>query len=305
MQRPYPNDPRLTGIAIAFRNRAMIADMVMPRVGVGRTTFKWHEYDFAEGVTLPVTLVGRKGRPTEVEFTAQERTGGTEDHALDDVVPNDDVADAPDGVDPAGQATEGLANLLALTREVRVASVVQTAGNYNHVDTLTGTDQFDDAGSDPGALILDAISTPLVRPNIAVTNLAVYNVLRRHPKIVSALNASGSTNGMVGRQALAEYFELEEIIVGEGWVNTAKPGQTPVYSRVWGNNFALHRRAPIVRTMGGEPSWGFTAEFGTRVAKAIPEPKTGLRGATRYRVGESVGEIVQAKEAGYLLIDAI
>ena len=26
MQRPYPNDPRLTGIAIAFRNGALIAD---------------------------------------------------------------------------------------------------------------------------------------------------------------------------------------------------------------------------------------------------------------------------------------
>lgn len=55
----------------------------------------------------------------------------------------------------------------------------------------------------------------------------------------------------------------------------------------------------------GEPSWGFTAEFGSRVAKQIPEPRTGLRGAVRVRVGESVGEIVQSKEAGYLLTNVI
>lgn len=306
MIRPYPNDPRLTGIAIAFANRAMIADLVMPRVAVGKTTFKWNEYDFAQQVTLPETLVGRKGRPTEVDFSATEQTGGTEDHGLDDVVPNDDIADVPAGsnIDPLGDATEMLSGLIVLSREVRVAAMVQSTANYNHSDTLSGTDQFDDPASDPGALILDAISTPFARPNIAVTNLAVYNVLRRHPKIVSALNGSGSTNGMVTRQQLAEFFELDELLVGEGFVNTAKPGQTPVYARVWGNNFALLRRAPIVSAKG-EPSWGFTAEFGSRVAKRIDEPKTGLRGAVRVRVGESTGEIIQSKEAGYLLKDAI
>lgn len=304
MQRPYPNDPRLTGIAIAFRNRGMIADQIMPRVGVGKSTFKWLEYNFAEGVTVPITIVGRKGRPTEVEFTATEQTGGTEDHALDDVVPNDDVADAPAGIDPLGQATEGLTNLILLSREVRVAAMVQDAANFNHADVLAGTDQFDDPGSDPATLIQDAIATPLVRPNVAVTSLAVYNVLRRHPKIVSALNVSGSDNGMVSRAALAEYLELDEILVGEGYINTAAAGQTPTYARVFGNNFALIRRAPIVSARG-EPSWGFTAQFGDRVAKRIDEPKLGLRGATRVRVGESVGELVQSAEAGYLLEDAI
>jgi hypothetical protein len=306
MQRPYPNDPRLTGIAIAFKNREMIADQVMPRVGVGKTTFKWNEYDFAEGVTIPETQIGRKGRPTEVEFTATEQTGGTKDYGLDDVVPNDDVADVPagSGIDPLGQATEGLTNLIVLAREIRVAAVAQNAANYNHADTLTGTDQFDDPASDPAKLISDAIETPLVRPNIAITSLAVYNVLRRHPKIVSALNVSGSTNGQVSKQALIEYLELDDLLIGSGWVNTAKPGQAPVYARVWGNDFILQRRAPIV-TAKGEPSWGFTAQFGDRVAKRIDEPKIGLRGAVRVRVGESVGEIIQSMEAGYILKDAI
>ncbi len=306
MHRPYPNDPRLTGIAIAFRNGEMIADRVMPRVQVGKTTFKWNEYDFAEGITVPVTIVGRKGRPTEVEFTAIERTGGTEDHGLDDVVPNDDIADVPagSGIDPLGQATEGLTNLIALGREIRVANLVQDDANYNHSDILTGTDKFDDPASDPSQTILDAISTPLARPNIAVTSLAVYNKLRKNVALVQAITGNDSGKGIVSAQQLAAYFELDEILVGTGWVNTAKPGQTPVYARVWGKSFALLRRAPIVSAKG-EPSWGFTAEFGSRVAKSIPEPKTGLRGAVRVRVGESVGEIIQSKEAGYLLEEVI
>lgn len=306
MQRPYPSDPRLTGIALAFRNGELIADRVMPRTPVGKSTFKWNEYDFAEGVTLPVTIVGRKGRPTEVEFTATERTGGTEDHGLDDVIPNDDIADVPagSGIDPLGQATEGLTNLIALGREVRVAAMTQDPANFNHSDALTGTDMFDDPASDPSEIILDAISTPLVRPNIAVTSLGVYNKLRKNVSLVQAITGNTSGKGSVSAQQLADYFELDEILVGTGWVNTAKPGQTPVYARVWGKSFALLRRAPQV-TAKGEPSWGFTAEFGARVAKQIPEPKIGLRGAVRVRVGESVGEYVQSKEAGYLLEDVI
>ncbi len=306
MLRPFPNDPRLTGIAIAFQNRELIADLVMPRVGVGQSTFKWLEYDFAQGVTVPATLVGRKGRPTEVEFTATDATGSTEDHALDDVVPNDDVAEAGPGLDPLGDATEGLTGLIALAREIRVAAKVADAGNFNHSSNLTGDNLFNDPDGNPISLIMDALATPLVRPNKAVTSQAVFNALRVHPKVVAAIAGAGTVAaaGMVSRQQLANLLELEEILIGAGWYNTAAPGQTPVYARVWGDNFTMFRRAPVVRTRA-EPSWGFTAEFGTRVAKRIDEPKTGLRGAVRIRVGESVGEIVQSKEAAYQLLDVL
>lgn len=309
MLRPYPNDPRLTGIAIAYQNRELIADQVMPRVEVGKTTFKWLEYDFAQGVTVPETAVGRKGRPTEVEFNAEEVIGGTQDYALDDVVPNDDIVDAPEGsgIDPLGQATEGLTNLILLAREVRVATAAQATGNFTHTSGLTSTARWDDYASgvsDPGKDVLDAINTPMVRPNIAITSLGVLNVLRRHPKIVAALSGSGTKEGMVSRQALIDFFELDDLLVGAGWVNTAKPGQTPVYARVWGKSFTLVRRAPIVAARG-EPSWGFSAQFGTRVSKKIDEPKLGLRGAQRVRVGESIGEIIQSKEAGYLYTTVI
>jgi len=302
MQRPYPNDPRLSGLTLAFRNRELIADQVMPRTQVARTTFKWNEWDFAEGLTLPVTLVGRKGRPTEVEFTAIERPGFTEDHALDDVIPNDDIADVPAGssLDPLGRATEGLTNLIALGRELRVASKVRDTANFNHSTTVATGDQWQQAAADPSGQILDAINIPLVRPNIGVTSLAVLNALRKNISIVSAITGNTSGKGIVSSVQVAQYFELDEILTGAAWVNIAKPGQVPQYTRVWGNDFALLRRGNIVQTQGSEPSWGITAEFGERVAKQIPEEKTGMRGATRVRVGESVGEIVQSKEAGFL-----
>lgn len=308
MQRPYPTSPRLTGITLAFRNPDYIADLVMPRVPVATTTFAWDEWDFAQGITLPTTIVGRKGRPTEVEFSAIRRAGFTEDHGLDDVVPNDDLRDIDAGsrLDPKGRATEGLTGLIALGREVRVAAKAQDTANYNHNTTVATGDQWDKADADPSGQILEAISTPLVRPNIAITSLAVLNKLRKNVSIVSAITGNTSGKGIVSTQQLADYFELSAILIGASYVNISKPGQAAEYRRIWGNTFALQRRAPVIATQGVvEPTWGFTAEFGERVAKEIEEPKTGLRGAVRIRVGESVGETVQSKEAGFLFKDVI
>ncbi|QZI85824.1 major capsid protein [Xanthomonas phage HXX_Dennis] len=304
MQRPYPNDVRLTGLTIAYRNPDFIADRVMPRVEVPTSSFKWDEWDFAEGLALPVTKVGRKGRPTEVEFSSVQRDGSVEDHGLDDVIPLDDINDIPPGstLDPLGRATEGLTDLIALGREIRVAGLSRDPANYNHHEVVAAGDRWTDPNSDPSVQILDAISTPLVRPNVAVTSLGVLNILRKNVAIVSAITGNTSGRGIVSAQQLAAYFELEAIEIGQAYANTAKPGQTPVYSRVWGNDFSLIRRGRNLGLRGvTEPSWGMTAEWGTRVAKQIPEPKTGLRGAVRVRVGESVGEVIQSKEAGYLL----
>lgn len=304
MQRPYPNDPRLTGLTIAYRNPDFIADAVMPRVEVGHSSFKWDEWNFAEGLGQPITLVGRKGRPTEVDFTSIQRDGSVEDHGLDDVIPLDDVNDLPAGstLDPMGRATEGLTNLIALGREIRVAALARNPTNYNHSEVVATGDRWTDPASDPSVQILDAMSTPLVRPNVAVTSLAVLNVLKKNIAIVSAITGNTSGKGTVNTAQLANYFELDAIEIGQAYMNTAKPGQAPVFARVWGNDFSLIRRARTLGLKGvTEPSWGMTAQWGTRVAKQIPEPKTGLRGAMRIRVGESVGEVIQSKEAGYLL----
>ncbi|UVH84375.1 hypothetical protein NW342_22030 [Pseudomonas aeruginosa] len=74
---PFPIDPELTAIAIAYRNGRMIADEVLPRVPVGKQEFKYWKYDLAQGFTVPETLVGRKSKPNEVEFSATDESATT------------------------------------------------------------------------------------------------------------------------------------------------------------------------------------------------------------------------------------
>ena len=54
-----------------------------------------------------------------------------------------------------------------------------------------------------------------------------------------------------------------------------------------------------------QPTFGFTAQFGDRVAGEIAEPKVGLRGSVRVRVGESVKEVIADSASGYFFENAI
>lgn len=309
---PFAFDPALTAIAVNFKNpdANLIADQVLPRTPVMAPEFKWTSYPVAEAFTVPQTLVGRKGAVEEVEFTGVEVDSSVNDYGLDDVVPQRDIDTAgalrdagTTAFDPEARAVEGLTHLIALDREVRTAALVFGAANYDtgRKIVLSGASQWTDGTSDPIGVINTGLDATLImRPNIAVIGRAAWTTLRSHPKIVSATNVSGANNGVATREAVAALFELDELIVGEGFVNTAKRGQTAVMSRVWGNSMALLYRNRMAGTDSGI-TFGLTAQFGTMVSGRIPEPKVGLRGSQRVRVGEQVREIIVAPSVGYLI----
>lgn len=307
MKRPFPVDPHLTAIAIGFRNGAMIADQVLPRVPVGASKFKYWKYDPAEYLTVPETRVSRRGRVNEVSFSASEETASTEDFGLEDPIPQTDIDDAPQGHDVKGQAVEGITKLIELDRELRVANLVFDPATYPaaNKEALVGTDQFSDfANSDPVGVITDALDAPLMRPNVMVIGRPAFSVLARHPKIVKAVNGNSGDSGIVARRAIAELFELDEVLVGESRVNNARKGQPANFQMCWGKHIALiHRDKQATNRQGA--TFGFTAQFGTRVAGAWEDRNIGLRGGQRVRAGESVKEVVSAASFGYFIENAV
>ncbi|MDF7667925.1 hypothetical protein PT273_08740 [Orbaceae bacterium ESL0727] len=91
---------------------------------------------------------------------------------------------------------------------------------------------------------------------------------------------------------------------GDAFLNSAKPGKSPTLLRAWGNKASFTVRNKLANTKGGV-TFGFTAQFKDRVSGSIADPNIGLRGGQRVRVGESVKELVIAKDAGYLFENVI
>lgn len=314
---PFTVQPRLTQIAMAVKPEGMIADQVCPRVPVEGEKFIYSKLDKTDAYTIPDTKVGRSSEPNTVEFGATDVTDSTEDHGLDDFVPNKDIENARNtNFDPLATSTELTALLLDLSREQRVANLYNTLATYDAAlrATLSGTSQWSDhTNSDPLGAILDALDSMLLRPNIAVMGRLVWTKLRTHPKIVAAALSRGvagsaeRASGVLSMQAVADLLELRAIFVGEPFINTAAKGQTPSYSRLWGKHAAFLRIDTNVRSARGMamPTFALTAQWSTRFAGTIQDAKRGLTGGQIVRVGEHVKELVTFQEAGYFFQNAV
>jgi hypothetical protein len=307
----------MTAIAVNYRNPdvSFIADGLMPLVGVVSPRFKWTYFPPEQFFTVPDTLIGRKGIPQEMEFGGEERDASVNDYALDVTIPLTDITDAAAGrangtsnIDPEALAVQGMAHAMQIDREKRVAAMVQDAANYDaaNVVPLAGAGKFSDPASDPIGVITEALNSSFTgRFNVMATNRRTLSALATHPQIVKATNRNSGDAGIATRQAIADLFELNEILVGESFVNTARKGQTAAIQPVWGNNIALLHRDTQAGPDSPFPAWGWTAQFGTRVASRWQVRENGIEGAMRLRVGWRVREVVSAPSAGYLIQNAI
>lgn len=283
----------------------------MPRITDGREEFKYLKYPVEETFRLPSTLVSRRGQVNEVLLTATEEIAQTADYGLEDPIPFPDIQQAQSaGISsPVDQATQQLTDYIMLDREVRTAALVFDANQYpvgNKVQ-LSGNDQwnvFAQVDSDPIDDIMAGADAMLLKPTHAVMGSAVWLKLRMHPKIVKAVHGNDGDVGIVTRRQVAELFELEQVLVGENRLNTAKYGQEAVLDRVWGKHFLLYHHNPNANSRQGI-TFGYTAQYQSRVAGTINDPKIGLRGGTRVRVGDSVKELIVAPLAAYFIQDAV
>lgn len=304
---PFPIDPELVAITVAYRNQRYIADDVLQRVPVGKQEFKYWDYPIAETFFLPDTKVGRRSQPNEVDLAASETSSATDDYGLEDPIPQADIDNAPANHDPVDRAAVQLTDYIMLDREKRTADLVFAAANYpsgNKV-TLSGNAQWSDfTNSDPVGDIMTGLDACLMRPTIMVIGQDAWSKLAQHPDVNKAVHGTSGDKGVAARQAVAELFELDQVLVGQSRLNTAKKGQTASLARVWGKHCALLYRDRNADTRTGI-TFGYTAQWGNRVAGRENDSRIGLRGGVRVRVGESVKELIVAAQAGYFIEDAV
>lgn len=308
---PFQYNPSLTAIALAYKNPAfsLIADQVLPIVPVATENFAYLSYPKEDAFTVPDTRVGRTSKVNQIEFGNSMLSATTEDFGLEDPIPSKDIVNAQNskiGHDPLARSVEYLTNLILLDREVRVAGAVFNAANYAATNkaTLSGTGQWSDPASDPAAVILAAQDGMTMKGNTLVLGRATWTALRQNTKLVAKILGTASSSGLLTRQQVADALELNAVLVGESWVNTARKGQTAALGRTWGKHACLLYLDPTADTNRGI-TFGFTAEFENRVAGTImDDPDIGLRGGAKVRVGMSVKELILGSDLGYMWTNA-
>lgn len=318
-QTPFATSAALTAVALDYgttnsRSRGFIADQVLPRVRVDGPEFRYATYPIEEAFTVPDTQAGRRSKLNEFLLTAGEATAAVSDFGLQTPIPFRDEEAARNSAMPftiRARATRELVNQVQTAREVRAASLVFGAGNYQtgYKATLSGTAQWNDAGSDPVTAILDAKASMLVPPNTLVVGEPVLRRLQTHAKVSQALGGSGQSGRLVPANEIAGLLGLERVIVGNTLSQQSKKGQNLVTGPIWGKHAALLYVTPTngAGTVDSpeSPSFGYTFQWLDQVSGEYDDPEIGLLGGVRVKFGEFVTERVIAPYAGYLFSNAV
>jgi len=304
---PFPVNETLTGVVLAYENKNLIADRVLPVMPVASKKYDYIVYPKGQLFSVPDTRVGRKSQPNSPDFSGTELTDKVDDRALDDFIPQSDMDEALEGIDPKSKIAEWLTKLMDLDHEIKTANLVFNPATYipELKQTLSGTSQWSDyENSDPLSDLSAALDEPIMRPNRMVIGQRGWTVLRRHPKVVEAIKGTGAKEGGVTREQLAEELEIDEVIVGTGRQNFAKKGQDIDLRRVWGNHCALIYIDEMADTQNGI-TFGGSPRYKKRFAGDWWDKNRGVEGGWMVKVGDYMHEKIFASDCGYFFEDII
>ena len=298
----YTADATLTGITLAYRNTEYIADKIFKRVPVSTESFKYKKYDKSLNLMLPDSTVGDTGHPNEVKFKHEKITASVRGDALVDYISQNDVEEAgAESENLFTSVTEALTDTFLACREKRLADMLQDASNYkSNVKTLTSSEKFTLANVDAFDIIDSAMDNVWFKPNVMVGSRLAINALRRNPYVVKAANKNSGDSGKATLQDLKDIFELNEIYVGNSFVNTSKRGQTENYVNTWGNAIMLLYINPAAVLNHGL-TFGLTAERGKRKITKMFDGERGTDGVHCIKIAERIGDVIIAPECGNLI----
>ncbi len=189
-----------------------------------------------------------------------------EEHALEDIIPWEEMDAAEFPFRPLQESTERLVGTIQLNREIVMNTMVTTVGNYatGHSTTLAGTAQWSDyTNSDPFTNVKTArkaIQDKLFRePNTAIMGWDVAWQMEDHPKFLSRLNQAGIIQ--TTEQTFSKLLRVPQVIVARGYYNTAGYNAVANMQPLWGKDvlFAFVAPTPGQRqvSFGYEFTWAW------------------------------------------------
>lgn len=301
-------DVPLSNVAIDHRPQEMIADLLCPIVGTPNISGQ-----------IPIFNVADKRR-TENDH----RAPGTEARRIHRNVSSDSflcinhalMTDVPieslNNADPIyvqklfNGGAEYLKDILMLNWEVRVANQVNSTSNVGSSAAVSSS-WTDLSNSDPltdmNTVIDNVQDTTGVRPNRVTFGLTAWRNFRRNNTVRNLIFGTNNGGGYVSRQQVADLLEIEHVLVGGAYQNTAAEGQSESLSKVWNNN-VLVSYAPNNPSIY-DPSYMYAFRWSTA---GIPNmqverhPYASRRKCYDIELGYFQDEKITGSEYAYLLL---
>ncbi len=297
--------PLLSQVAVDFKNREYVADQILTPVSVPNLQGQYLVWD--QGVTFkdPQTKMAQDASPGMLDLKATKSSFTLSIHAQAAFVDPLEVSQAPEAQVRAMKVAK-LANAILLRRELDVAAQLTSTSVLTSNTTLAGVTQWSDyTNSDPiNAIAVQADALPR-RPNVFIAGRDVITKLRMHPKVLSAIQYT-QTGGMAPLDALAALFEVDKIIIGDAFKDTAGEGLAASKSRIWGKDAILAYVDPSPPSpIMDQPTLGYIPTLSaaglTMQTFIARDPMRGTgQGVEFIKVETTYGIVVSAPSMGFL-----
>jgi hypothetical protein len=306
-------DQVLTSMSVMYQNDEYIGERCMPVVMTnGSLGGQYFEYDRRDRLAYPDDEINAKGTVNELGQNRIRSSYALTPRSLMERIDEFTIQNQSAPLNELMDAQAHVLDGLAFNREVRVAAIVGGSSNYSgNTVTLAASDRWDTAtGGDPGGVIDTAKAAVWsgMGPGrwVLAMSLSVYNALKRNPKILDAYKYGGSGQGpaFATRERLAQFFEVDEVLVGRARKDTANiAAASASYSRIWPDVCALIRvsTAPTLRNA----DFGYVLQDMPTVADMWFDRAQGGKGAYITRATHADQEKVIAGPSGYLVTTPI
>jgi hypothetical protein len=247
-------DVGLSNVSIKYRNADWAAEKLAPPLLVGKDSNKYWVYgqenfDLADDIRAPGT------RGVQVDWTAAPYPYLVVEHSQTHPIPDEVRDDADEPLNMEIDSTEFLTERIGRRLEFDVAAIATKTASFAaaNIQDCSKTGKWSDyAASDP--LVDVATQKQNIHnssggeANVLIIGHKGFVALKNHPKLKEMVKFGGTNSapGKVTAQAMAELFEVDEVVDAKALYNTAGDGLTRSLSYIWGSNAVLAVRPPAM-----------------------------------------------------------
>lgn len=310
------NDSPLSNYAAGYRLAEGVADIACPAIPTDKASNKYYTWSQLNAFKRVIPNGGTGGgQVPEINPTLSSSSFTTVEYALGAFVTTEVQANADAPLKPYQAAVQRVMNALLLEREIRVATMLQTSGNWDSsvVQTIASGSQWDGgASSDPVKDLHTAIELSQMPVSGIIMSERTAHAFQRNSNTQKYIAYKDSAKPLPNASQFAALLDLPPIYVAK--MKYYASGTTMSY--VWGNHVVLLHSPPqnpptsqedvatayTFRWTGGSAPDG--AMQGGFQVRTFFDPKRGGRGGTMVVVVHNDAEVMTSKLVGGLLLNA-
>lgn len=302
-------DRLLSQMAIGYFQDVGIAGLIMPIVNVQNQTDLYTVFSRADELRYDDD---KRSPDTEANKVTREISSDSyraENYALKTAVTIEDRANA-DPVFRQELINDGarfVSSKLALGWERRVSGMVNSTSNVGSSAGVS-SEWTAYASSDPLGdceTALDNVQDLTgKRPTSVVMGLGAWRAMKRNSTIRNIIKGTNNGGGYPSAPEIAALLEVDRILVGGTYQNTAEEGLAESLERVWNDYEVTLYHVPSAPSRR-EPSWGYSfrwADGGLPNMQAERHPYDTKRKSEEVEVGYYQDEKVTGSEYAFSLL---